>query len=70
MLEKHLIDAEEVARFLGISKPYAYKVMRQLNDELEQAGRMVIAGKISKDYLEYKFYVGSHKQEERLHACV
>ena len=38
-MEKELfVRAEEVARELGISKPYAYKLVREMNEELKQKG--------------------------------
>lgn len=70
MLEKQLLDADEVAQCLGVSKPYAYKIMRKLNNELEKNGCMVIAGKVSKNYLEQKFFAGSPTRKEEAHACV
>jgi len=30
------VRAEEVAEALGISKPYAYKLVREMNEELKQ----------------------------------
>lgn len=70
MLEKRLLDAEEVAMFLGVSKPYAYKIMRKLNEELEQSGHMTIAGKVSRDYLNEKFCTGGTRREEGEYARV
>ena len=36
-MEKELfVRAEEVARELGISKPYAYKLVREMNEELKE----------------------------------
>ena len=32
------IKADEVAEELGISKPYAYKIIRRLNEELREKG--------------------------------
>ena len=38
-MEKELfVRAEEVARELGISKPYAYKLVREMNEELKKKG--------------------------------
>ena len=33
-MENRFIRAEDVAVELGVSKPYAYKLIRQLNEEL------------------------------------
>ena len=34
------IKADEVAEEQGISKPYAYKIIRRLNEELREKGMM------------------------------
>ena len=38
-----LINAAEVAKELGVSKPYAYKLLQQLNGELKGKGYITIA---------------------------
>ena len=43
-MENRFIRAEEVADELGVSKPYAYKLIRQLNEELKDKGFITIAG--------------------------
>ena len=46
-MEKELfVRAEEVARELGISKPYAYKLVREMNEELKQKGFLTIPGRV------------------------
>lgn len=61
MTDKRFITSEEVARELGVSKSFAYKVVRQLNDELKSNGFMTIAGKVNRSFFEKKFY-GTHKE--------
>ena len=34
-MENRFIRADDVARELSVSKPYAYKLIRQLNEELK-----------------------------------
>ena len=51
-----LIDAAEVAQILDVSKAFAYKVVRELNEELKNKGFITIAGKVSRKYFEEKFY--------------
>lgn len=55
MQEHRLMGAEEVAETLSVSKPYTYKLIRKLNEELERSGCTFIPGKINKAYLEEKF---------------
>ena len=56
MQEHRLMGAAEVAETLGVSKPYAYKLIRRLNEELESSGCMFIPGKVNRAYLEEKFF--------------
>ncbi len=56
MANSILIDAAEVAQTLDVSKAYAYKVVRELNEELKNKGFITIAGKVSRKYFEEKFY--------------
>ncbi len=58
MTNKILLNAEEVAEILGISKPHAYKLIKGLNDELKSRGYITVAGKISRKYFEEKVYGG------------
>ena len=55
-LEKRTYGADEVARQLGVSRAYAYKVIRRLNAELEAEGRITIPGKVAAAYFEGRFF--------------
>ena len=50
------ITAQELAEMLGISKPYAYKLIKQMNSKLRDKGFITISGKVSRRYFEEKFY--------------
>ncbi len=56
MEKSTFITAEEVAKELNISKPFAYKIVRQMNDELNKKGYITIAGRVSRQYFLEKFY--------------
>lgn len=56
MSNQTFIHASEVASVLGVSKPYAYKVVRQLNKELKEKGFLTISGKVSRRYFEERVY--------------
>lgn len=56
MNEKNFLTAYDVANYMGISVPTAYKIIRQLNNELKKEGYITIAGKISRIYFEKKIY--------------
>ena len=53
---KRMLGAREVAEQLGVSKAYSYKLIRRLNGELAEAGRIVIPGKVSASYFEEWFF--------------
>ena len=55
-MANQFMRADEVAKELGISKSYAYKLIRQLNQELKERGFLTIAGRINRDYLKERFY--------------
>ena len=56
MASKLFISAKEVAKELEVSDSYAYRLIRQLNAELEQKGFVVVKGKISRKYFEERVY--------------
>ncbi len=53
---------EEVAQELGVSIPYAYKLIRSMNEELKEAGCITIAGRIDRKFFHEKFY-GTREQK-------
>ena len=62
------IHAAEVAEALGISRPYAYKLVRELNKELEEKG--FLSGKVSRRYFEERIYGMQTSNKEELDASV
>ena len=58
MENKRFLNASDVADFMGISVPMAYKIIRRLNDELSAQGFITVAGKVSRCYFEQKVYGG------------
>lgn len=50
------VTASEVAEELGVSKPFAYKLVKQMNEELDQQGFITIAGRVSRKYFQEKIY--------------
>ena len=45
---------DEVAQELGISKSYAYKIVKQLNEELQKLGYLTVAGRVNTNYFRKK----------------
>lgn len=60
MENKRFLNASDVAEFMGISVPMAYKIIRRLNDELSSQGYITVSGKVSRCYFEQKVYGGIH----------
>ena len=60
MENKRFLNASDVAEFMGISVPMAYKIIRRLNDELTAMGFITVAGRVSRFYFEQKVYGGMH----------
>ena len=55
-MANQFMRADEVAKELGISRSYAYKLIRKLNHELKERGFLTIAGRINRDYLKERLY--------------
>ena len=62
-MKNRFICAEEVAQELSVSKPYAYKLIRQLNEELKAKGFITISGRVNRQYF-YERPYGAGKEDE------
>ncbi len=62
MANNSFIRVDEVAQELDVSKPYAYKLIRQLNDELKAKGFITIAGRVNRQYFMERLY-GAERNE-------
>lgn len=58
MKNKKFLNVNDVAEYMDISIPMAYKIIRKLNDELAAKGYLVVCGKVSRSYFEQKIYGG------------
>ena len=54
-----MMNVDEVAAELNISKPFAYKIMREMNSELKARGYLTIQGKVNRKYFLEKIYGGT-----------
>lgn len=64
MEQRSFMSVDEVARELGISKSYAYKIVQQLNKELKDKGYLTISGRVNRRYFEEKACYGSIERTE------
>ena len=64
---QQFLRVEEVAEILDVSTSYAYKVIRELNEELKRKGLITISGRINRGYFNERLYeVG----KENKNACL
>ena len=54
---------DEVANELGVSVPYAYKVIQRLNAELQEKGCLTISGRVNRNFFMEKFCYGKTGKE-------
>ena len=53
---KFYVTAEELSEAYGICLSKAYKLIRQLNAELENKGFIIVQGKVPRRYVEERVY--------------
>ena len=68
-MENKFIRAEEVAQELSVSKPYAYKLIRKLNEELKAQGFITIAGRVNRQYFYERLYGAGNPQRDTTMSC-
>lgn len=56
MESKRFMDVKDVSEYLSVSVPMAYKIMRELNNELKAQGYITVSGRVSRAYFETKVY--------------
>lgn len=58
-MNKHkvLYEVDDVSKLLLISKSKAYKIIKKLNDELENKGFIIIRGKVPIKYFKERFLI-------------
>ena len=55
-MDTRLITAKEVAKDLECSMQHAYKIVRQLNAELNEMGCITMRGKTNRTYYEERMF--------------
>lgn len=61
-MDNKFIRADDVARELCVSKPYAYKLIRKLNEELKAQGFITISGRVNRQYFYERLYGAGNPQ--------
>lgn len=60
-----MVDSKEVAERLGVCRTTAYKIIRELNEEMEARGCKVITGRVSKDLFEETYFGRKEERDDR-----
>ena len=50
------LTVNDVIEILGVSRSLAYKLIRNMNDDLAAKGYLTVAGKVPKKYFEEQWY--------------
>ena len=58
MNETNFMYVDDVAKELGVSKSYAYKIVRELNGELRKKGYLTVSGRVNRRFFMEKFCYG------------
>ena len=65
MKDENFMTAEDVAKELGISRAYAYKIIRKFNAELDAKGYFTLAGRVNKQYfMKRTCYGGGERKDD------
>ena len=62
----YMMTVDDVAQELGVSKQKGYRIIRQLNKELEDAGYMTVQAKVPRTYWCERFYSGKRNVGEEV----
>ena len=64
MNENNFMRVDDVAKELGISKSYAYKIVQKLNAELREKGYLTISGRVNRKYFTEKLCYGGVERKD------
>lgn len=65
MANQIFMRVNEVAEELGISIPFAYRIIRQMNEELAKTGCITITGRIDRKFFHEKLYSTRSETERK-----
>ena len=52
--EQNFYDSRRSSSGTGVSKSYAYKIVKQLNEELQKLGYLTVVGRVNTNYFRKK----------------
>ena len=64
MNENSFMRVDDVAKELGISKSYAYKIVQKLNAELREKRYLTMSGRVNRRYFMEKLCYGGAEGKE------
>lgn len=53
---KLMLNVHDIEEILGVSEGMAYKIIRQLNNEIRDKGFHTVRGRVSRKYFEESYY--------------
>ena len=65
-MNEKFLKVEDIMEILGISKSAAYKLMRELNEEMVKKGYIAIRGRVNRKYFEERFYGMSDEMNRQI----
>lgn len=63
MGKNKLVNADYIREALGVSRATAYRIIKELNQELEAGGIRTLPGKVSLGYFEQRFFAVREGEE-------
>ena len=63
LTDNTFMRVEEVARVLGVSVSYAYKIIQKLNAVMKEMDYLTISGRINRNYFMERFQYDGRKGE-------
>lgn len=57
------MSADEVAKEMNVSRAYAYKIIQQLNKEMQDMGYITVSGKVNRKYFMKKVNYDDRKEK-------
>lgn len=58
-MERSFMTVDEVAEELKVSKSYAYKVVRELNAEMQELGYLTVSGRVNTNFFRKNFVMAA-----------